>query len=100
MSTPTPGMGFDGSPGAGPGVLHITFLYGTMSRNTEMFGQMDPYMVVTLNGNKKYRTRPCDNGGLNPKWNETLEINIASPLTDEIMFSCHDKDLIYDDFIG
>ena len=55
--------------------------------------------MIQHNGKRKYRTQPCENGGFTPKWNQVLEIVIGS-LSDELKFSCYDKDLLYDDYIG
>ena len=82
------------------GILQVQILNGTMYRNTDIFGEMDPYVVIQVNGKKKYRTSPCESGGKQPIWNLTFEIPLESPTTDELNISCHDRDLIYDDFIG
>jgi len=74
-------------------------LRGTLYKNTELIGEMDPYVAINWNGKKKYRTTTAKNAGMQPEWNQTLEIPVSS-MSDEITISCHDKDLIYDDFVG
>jgi len=58
-------------------------------RNTEILGEMDPYVVIYWNGKKKFRTSTAKNAGMQPEWNHTLEIPVYS-LSDEITLSCHD----------
>ncbi len=65
-------------------------------RDTEMFGEMDPFVVIECLTQKE-RTKTLDGGGRNPKWkNEKFEFKIEK-LTDKIKFSCFDEDSIVDD---
>ena len=59
------------------GALHITVVEGKLYRNTELFGNMDPFCRLEHRG-KKYKTKVIDEGGKNPKWNETFEVPIVS----------------------
>lgn len=73
-----------------------------MYRDTELMGQMDPFvMIVVLPDGKKYRTKVLEDAGKNPKWNEILEIPINNTI-DETTFkiTCYDEDVIMDDFVG
>lgn len=69
-----------------------------MFRNTELFGQMDPFVVIEING-KKYKTKVLDNAGKNPVWNQTFDIPINS-LLDNLKFTCYDEDFIMDSCVG
>ena len=59
---------------------------------------MDPYLQIEMK-NFKFLTSVINQGGKNPVWNEYVQIDVKS-LSDEMNFSCFDKDLIYDDLIG
>ena len=52
----------------------LKIIKGKLSRNTETFGKMDPYVkVLTLNG-QEYKSQVHSKGGDNPVWNESLDI--------------------------
>ncbi len=55
----------------------MKILNGSLLRDTEAIGKMDPFIQVVYLG-KKYRTKTIHEGGKNPKWNETIEIPIES----------------------
>ena len=50
---------------------------GKLYRNTETFGQMDPFILIKHNG-AKYRTPVLDDAGKNPIWNHLLIIPVNS----------------------
>jgi len=52
----------------GSGRLTLTVIEADLKRDTETFGKMDPYAVLTLNG-QKYKTKVLDGAGKKPKWN-------------------------------
>ena len=54
------------------GVLIFKVVQGKLLRNTEFFGQMDPFLQVEING-KTYKTTTIKEGGKNPVWNETFK---------------------------
>ena len=80
-------------------MLHLTIVKGNIMRDTEEFSKMDPFIVVTYNG-EKYRTNTCDEGGMTPHWNSVLNIPIINPKTDSIHIQCLEEDLTTDDYIG
>lgn len=53
------------------GTLLIKCINAKLTHDTETFGKMDPYVVVTIGGRKE-KTRTHENGGKNPRWGETL----------------------------
>lgn len=78
--------------------LQILIKEGKLYRNTELFSEMDPFLVLRHN-KKKYRTGVIEKGGRHPVWNETLTIpNVR--LSDEVNIECFDEDLIMDDCVG
>jgi Ca2+-dependent lipid-binding protein len=73
-------------------------LQGQLFRNTEIFGQMDPFVVIDYDG-KKYKTKVLDDAGKNPIWNQTIEVPIKS-IKDNLKFTCYDEDFIMDSCVG
>jgi hypothetical protein len=51
----------------------LKIVKGRIFIDTEIFGEMDPYIEVYHNG-KKYKTVLAKNGGKRPTWNSALEI--------------------------
>ena len=80
------------------GSLRVKVIRGVLHRTTELFGEMDPFVMLVY-GKKKYKTKTCQNGGKTPSWNQNLQIPEIT-LEDEVKISCFDKDIIYDDCIG
>ncbi|TNV82162.1 hypothetical protein FGO68_gene4454 [Halteria grandinella] len=81
-----------------PQTLKMKIVEGRLFRNTELFGQMDPFLVIQHDGHS-YKTKVIQAGGKTPVWNETFEIAIDGP-GDKITIKCYDEDLIMDDFVG
>lgn len=84
--------------GAGSGILMCKILQGQLFRNTETFGQMDPFVVIEHN-NKKYKTKVLDDAGKNPIWNQTIEVPMNS-IKEKLKFICYDEDFIMDACVG
>jgi len=80
------------------GILTLKIVEGKLTRNTELFGNMDPFIQIEYR-DQKFRTKVNDGGGLNPTWNETFIIPIVS-VEELLIIVCKDKDLLIDDFIG
>ena len=80
------------------GILKLKIVEGKLTRNTELFGNMDPFVLIEYR-KQKFKTKVIDEGGLNPKWNETFMIPIFS-VEDLLTITCKDQDLIIDDFVG
>jgi hypothetical protein len=81
------------------GTLHLLILEAENLKKKD-FNKMDPYCVVDFQG-KKYETKPCKKGHLNPKWDETLEIPIGGvSLNEPISFWVYDKEILMDNKIG
>jgi len=56
-----------------PGTLTIRPLAAKLTRDTEIFGQMDPYCKITF-GKQKVQGSVCKNGGKHPHWEDTLTL--------------------------
>jgi len=54
-----------------PGTLTLRPLSAKLTRNTELFGTMDPYCKVVM-GKQKVQSEVCENGGKNPHWESSF----------------------------
>ena len=59
----------------GPGKLKITVLSANLTRNTDMFGKMDPYVLINHLATK-FKTPVHRNGGKTPVWNTKTYFDI------------------------
>lgn len=60
-----------------PGLLTIEVLEGKFTKDTEMFGKMDPFVILEyVEEGVKYKTYTVDEGGTNPVWNESFDVPI------------------------
>ena len=62
---------------SGKGTIVIIPKTARLTRDTEMFGSMDPYVKVKYDG-QKYKTKVHNGGGKNPSWNDTLSFKATS----------------------
>jgi hypothetical protein len=73
------------------GTLNISIIEGYFTFDTEIFGEMDPYIILEHNG-VKYRTVTKKDAGKNPRWTSeeaSYELKITSS-EDTITFSAFD----------
>lgn len=54
------------------GLLNITIVDAKLTRDTEMFGKMDPYLDFSINGVHLHKTAVKDEAGKTPVWNEAV----------------------------
>lgn len=57
------------------GLLSLEIVEGQLIKDTELWGEMDPFVLVEYQ-EAKYKTTTAKDGGRKPKWGETLEIPI------------------------
>lgn len=58
------------------GILLISPKTAKLTRNTDFFSKMDPYVVVTV-GDLTKKTKTHNYGGKNPKWDQTLKFKLT-----------------------
>lgn len=92
-----------------PGYIIIKFKDAVLTRNTEMFGEMDPFCVVKF-GKLESKTKTHQNGGnkilrlllykgKHPFWNETLKFRRETETKFEIEVY-DEEDLKQHDLVG
>ena len=57
------------------GILSLTIVEARLDRDTETFGEMDPYVVIH-NRMQKVRTVTKEEAGKEPIWNETVDLDV------------------------
>ena len=82
----------------GEGILTVWPLEGKLTRDTEVFGSMSPYITFTFEG-KKYKTKVHDSGGKTPKWSDEFVFEITDHNQDMTM-RVWDQDLTTSDAVG
>ena len=81
-------------------VLHVKVIQAEFHIDTDIFGNMDPYVIIEHN-KKKYQTAVKKNAGQHPVWDDSESFTLTlTSLEDDIKFAAYDQDLIYDDFLG
>ena len=80
------------------GILKITCVGARLDRNVQTFGKMDPYVTI-INGKEKVQTNTHDDGGSNPVWNQTFELEIRDQ-TRLIEFAVRDEETFADRDVG
>ena len=81
-----------------PGHLTVRPMSAKLTRNTEFFGSMDPYCIVSL-GECKQRTRVADSAGKYPHWQDQFIFRRTTE--EQLFFAVWDKDTVSaDDLVG
>ena len=83
-----------------PAILKLTVIEGKLFRDTELIGEMDPYLVLTDNYGVTCKTRVLDDAGKHAVWNEQLALRIKDGINALIKVQIFDEDLIKDTIIG
>jgi Ca2+-dependent lipid-binding protein len=76
-------------------VLHVE--EAKVTRDTELFGTMDPYCEIKFNG-KTTKTPVKTDAGKTPKWNFRMELEVEDVMA-PILFKIMNKNLMSDDQI-
>ena len=80
------------------GTLRLTIIEAELTRDTEMFGAMDPYVQICQRM-QMFRTKTQDDAGKTPKWNETFDLDVKY-VGDELFIKVKDENVTDSDDIG
>jgi len=69
-----------------------------MTRDTELVGQMDPYVIMKL-GSKSHTTKAKYNEGKHCIWTERVEMEVNQSGKSSLVLKIYDKDQFKDDLI-
>ncbi len=79
------------------GKLTVKLIEAKLTRDTEMFGSMDPYAKI-LCGGTEYQTTIHEGGGKKPHWNQQFDFNIVGERL--VTIKVLDKDKFSSDHVG
>lgn len=80
------------------GKLRLHIIDAKLTRDTETFGKMDPYVIINTR-EQRIRTRTAQDQGKTPKWNEVMEIDVKY-IGDDLHLQVFDEDVTCSDIIG
>ena len=55
------------------GLLHVKICSANLTRDTETFGKMDPFVEFSIDGGLIHKTAVKDEAGKTPVWNEEFD---------------------------
>ena len=74
------------------GKLRVHILEARLTRDTETFGKMDPYVMINTRM-QRCRTRTMDNAGKNHKWHgELMDVDVKY-IGDDMHLEVFDEDV-------
>ena len=82
---------------ASGGTIRIKIWSAQLTRDTEIFGKMDPYCVIEYK-DKKYQTNVKNEAGTKPVWNQSF--NFFAELNRQIVFDVLEEDTFSSDQVG
>ncbi len=80
------------------GKLRLTVIEARLTRDTEMFGKMDPFCKIQYR-DQNITTTVQKNAGKLPRWNETFDINVQYQ-GDDVHLEVLDEDITKNDVVG
>jgi len=80
------------------GRLVLSVIEAVLTRDTEFWGKMDPYVEIILNNQVKY-TEVKRSAGKLPKWNQKFWLDVDNKY-EKCKVAVYDKDPLKSDLIG
>lgn len=81
------------------GKLSVKVVEARLTRDTEMFGDMDPYILIESRM-QRIRTKTCSDGGKNPKWPDEEFVIDVKYVGDDMAVHVMDENVTDSDSIG
>ena len=79
--------------------MRIEIVEARLTRDTEMFGKMDPYVFLQYR-EQEYKTKVLDGAGKTPKWKDEVWTVEVKYIGDDVHFVVKDEDVGKDDTVG
>ena len=76
----------------------MTVIEARLTRDTETFGKMDPYVKISTR-QQQFKTAVKNGAGKTPMWNQTFNIDVKY-IGDDMTVQVYDEDPGSDDIIG
>ena len=83
--------------GATSGNLRLEIIEARLTRDTEFFSKMDPYVTIQTR-QQQFRTRTIQGGGKKPAWNQVFDIDVKY-IGDDITMRVMDEDVTASDLV-
>ena len=80
-------------------IIQVKPVSASLTRNTDFFGTMDPYVVCIYAGQSQ-RTKTHDDGGKQPKWEETFFFGNCENVNEKMKVQVWDDNYLSDGLIG
>jgi len=80
------------------GKLNLTIKEAKLTHDTDSFGNMDPYVSLSLR-EQTFKTKVLQSGGAKPVWNESFDFDVKY-IGDNLKLTVFDKDVTSDDRLG
>ena len=80
------------------GSLALTVIEARLTRDTETFGKMDPYVKISTR-QQNFKTAVKNGAGKTPVWNQTFNIDVKY-VGDDMTIQVFDEDVGSDDKVG
>ena len=80
------------------GTLEVCIVEANLTRDTEVIGEMDPYVKVT-HGLMNCQTKVLRDAGKTPMWRESFNLVIKEHC-EKVVFEVLDEDVCQDDKVG
>ena len=80
------------------GALALTVIEARLTRDTETFGKMDPYVKISTR-QQNFKTAVKNGAGKTPVWNQTFNIDVKY-IGDDLTIQVFDEDPGSDDKVG
>jgi Ca2+-dependent lipid-binding protein len=80
------------------GTLKLEVIEAKLTRDTDFWTKMDPYVVIETR-QQKVRTNTLQGAGKTPKWNQSFDIDVKY-IGDDITLTVMDEDVTSSDKVG
>ena len=80
------------------GSLALTVIEARLTRDTETFGKMDPYVKISTR-QQNFKTAVKNGAGKTPVWNQTFNVDVKY-VGDDLTMQVYDEDVGSDDLVG
>jgi len=79
------------------GILRLHVIEAKMTRDTDFFSKMDPYVVIETR-DQKLKTRVKQGAGKLPRWDEVFDLDVKY-IGDDMKVTVLDEDLTSSDLV-
>jgi Ca2+-dependent lipid-binding protein len=80
------------------GKLNLIIKEAKLTRDTDTFGKMDPYISLSLR-EQSFKTKVLKKGGAAPVWDESFDFDVKY-IGDNLSLTVFDQDVTSDDKVG